>query len=131
MGLKKATHTHDQEMAQVFHLPDSCACRRKSCSEEMFCSYYINPEEHPRPEIVMRNRKPESLITGRTKKKKITGRIKYPVSIETILLQRKISRLGYILQARIVTTSQRRAVTNPSGFLAADSRLAVRRGWSL
>ena len=122
MGLKKATHTHDQEMAQVFHLPDSCACRRKSCSEEMFCSYYINPEELPRPEIVMRNRKPESLITGR---------IKYPVSIETILLQRKISRLGYILQDRIVTTSQRRAVTNPSGFLAADSRLAVRRGWSL
>lgn len=53
----------------------------------------MNTEEHPHPEIVMRNKKPESLITGRTK---------YPVSIETILLQRKISSLGYVLWARTV-----------------------------
>lgn len=93
MGVKKATHTRGQKVAQVFHLPDSRVVRRKFCSEEIFGSYSINLEGHSRPEIVMRNKKPESLVTGR---------IRHPVSIETMLLQRYISRLGYVLWARTV-----------------------------
>lgn len=81
MGLKKGTPTRGQKMARVSRLPDSYAVRGKSCSEEIFCSHYRKPEGYPHPEIVMRNKKLESLITGR---------IRYPVSIETTLRQRKI-----------------------------------------
>lgn len=36
MGFEKATHTRGQKVAQVFHLPDSCALRRNLVQKKIF-----------------------------------------------------------------------------------------------